>query len=94
MVVGKPLGIGLLAWLSVRLGWAALPLGTSWRHVWEAGMLGGIGFTMSLFITLLALGEHSTGEAVAKLAILLASLVSGTAGYLLLRSTPPVAEPA
>lgn len=57
-------------------------------------MLGGIGFTMSLFITLLALGEHSTGEAVAKLAILLASLVSGTAGYLLLRSTPPVAEPA
>lgn len=88
LVLGKPLGIGLMAWLSVRLGWAALPSGVSWWHLWGAAVLGGIGFTMSLLITLLALGEQSSGEAVAKLAILLASFVSGTAGYLLLRALP------
>ena len=91
LVVGKPLGIGLLAGGAVRLGWASLPTGVTWRHLWGAGILGGIGFTMSLFITLLALGEHSEGEAVAKLAILLASSASGLLGYLLLR-TAPVAE--
>ncbi|UOG75186.1 Na+/H+ antiporter NhaA [Hymenobacter tibetensis] len=88
LLLGKPLGIGALSWVAVRLGWASLPPNVSWRHLWGAGILGGIGFTMSLFITLLALGEHSEGEAVAKLAILLASLLAGTIGYLLLRSTP------
>lgn len=75
----------------VRLGWAELPPGVSWRHLWGAGILGGIGFTMSLFITLLAQGEHTGGEAVAKLAILLASGVSGAVGYLLLRRAPALA---
>lgn len=88
LMLGKPLGIGLLAWTTVRLGWATLPTGVTWRHLWGAGVLAGIGFTMALFVTLLALGEHSEGEAVAKLAILLASLTSGTMGYLLLRSVP------
>ena len=88
LVVGKPLGIGALSWLSVRLGWASLPAGVTWRHLWGAGVLGGIGFTMSLFITLLALGEQSVGEPVAKLAILTASFLSGTAGFLLLRTAP------
>ncbi|WBO83381.1 Na+/H+ antiporter NhaA [Hymenobacter yonginensis] len=88
LVVGKPLGIGALSWLSIRLGWAELPAGVTWRHLWGAGVLGGIGFTMSLFITLLALGEHSAGEPVAKVAILCASFVSGTVGFLLLRSAP------
>jgi NhaA family Na+:H+ antiporter len=88
LVVGKPLGIGALSWLSVRLGWASLPAGVTWRHLWGAGVLGGIGFTMSLFITLLALGEHSAGEPVAKVAILCASFISGTVGFLLLRSAP------
>ena len=92
LVVGKPLGIGCMAWLSVRLGWASLPAGVTWRHLWGAGLLGGIGFTMSLFITLLALGEHSTGESVAKLAILTASFVSGVLGFLLLRTAPVAAE--
>jgi len=92
--LGKPLGIGLLSWGSVRLGWASLPPGVSWRHLWGAGILGGIGFTMSLFITLLALGEQSEGEAVAKLAILVASLCSGIVGFLLLRTTPIVAQDA
>ncbi|MCA8831579.1 Na+/H+ antiporter NhaA [Hymenobacter pini] len=92
LVVGKPLGIGALSWLSVRLGWASLPAGVTWRQLWGAGVLGGIGFTMSLFITLLALGEHSAGEPVAKLAILTASFLSGTVGFLLLRTTPAASE--
>ncbi|AHJ99054.1 Na+/H+ antiporter NhaA [Hymenobacter swuensis] len=92
LVVGKPLGIGALSWLSVRLGWASLPAGVTWRHLWGAGLLGGIGFTMSLFITLLALGEHSVGEPVAKVAILSASFLSGTMGFLLLRTAPAAPE--
>lgn len=56
ILVGKPLGIGLLAWGAVRLGWATLPAGVSWRQLWGAGILAGIGFIMPWFITLLALG--------------------------------------
>lgn len=85
LALGKPVGIGLLTWGAVRLGWATLPAGVSWRQLWGAGVLAGIGFTISLFITLLALGEQSTGEAVAKLAILLASLLAGSLGYVFLR---------
>jgi NhaA family Na+:H+ antiporter len=88
LVIGKPLGIGLLAWATVKLGWATLPMGVTWRHLWGAGVLAGIGFTMSIFITLLALGERSEGEAVAKTAILTASLLAGLMGYVLLRTTP------
>ncbi|SDY59509.1 Na+/H+ antiporter NhaA [Hymenobacter psychrophilus] len=94
LLVGKPLGIGTLAWLSVRLGWAALPPGVTWRHIWGVGILAGIGFTMSIFITLLALGLHSPATDTAKLAVLLASTIASGLGYLLLRSTlePPPAE--
>ena len=88
LVVGKPLGIAGLSWISVRLGWATLPPGVSWRQLWGAGVLGGIGFTMSIFITLLALGEASGGAGVAKLAILMASLSAGALGYVLLRTAP------
>lgn len=88
LVVGKPLGIVVFSWLTVRLGWAALPPGVSWQRMWGAGILGGIGFTMSIFVTLLALGEHSPGTSVAKLAVLLASLLAGSTGYLVLRSSP------
>jgi NhaA family Na+:H+ antiporter len=88
LVVGKPLGIALLSWAAVRLGWAALPTGVAWPQLLGVACLGGIGFTMSLLITLLALGEHSAGENVAKLAILLASLAAGLLGYLVLRALP------
>ncbi|AHJ95507.1 Na+/H+ antiporter NhaA [Hymenobacter swuensis] len=80
LVLGKPVGIGALSWLTVRLGEATLPPGISWRQLWGAGMLGGIGFTMSIFVTLLAVGEHSVSTDVAKLAILLASLTAGARG--------------
>lgn len=93
LVVGKPLGIAGLSWASVRLGWATLPPGVSWRQLWGAGVLGGIGFTMSIFITLLALGEASGGADVAKLAILVASLSAGVLGYAVLRTAPGTETP-
>src|SRR3546814_761134 len=54
LVVGKPLGITLLCFLAVAVGICKLPLDLRWRHVFGAGLLGGIGFTMSIFITNLA----------------------------------------
>jgi len=79
LALGKPLGIVLFAYLAVRLGAAALPTSVSWGKMVGAGCLGGIGFTMSLFIAALAFGE---GErlAVAKIGIMAASLIAGVAG--------------
>lgn len=88
LLVGKPLGIGVLSWLAIRLGWATRPPGVTWRHLLGGGILAGIGFTMSIFVTLLALGEHSSGTDMAKLAILIASLTAGSVGYLVLRTVP------
>jgi len=88
LLVGKPIGIGALSWLTVRLGWASLPPGVSWQHLVGGGILAGIGFTMSIFVTLLALGEHSLDTDAAKLAILLASLSAGIIGYSVLRTIP------
>lgn len=84
LVLGKPLGIVLFSFLFVAAGICTLPKGIGWKQVGGIGMLGGIGFTMSIFITLLA---YSDPEEIsrAKIAILLASLVAGTLGYLWLR---------
>jgi NhaA family Na+:H+ antiporter len=92
LVVGKQVGISLAAWIVVRLGLASLPDGVSWRHVYGAAWLGGIGFTMSLFIAGLAYGEGPL-LALAKVGILAASLVAGIGGYLLLRRLPPIRSP-
>lgn len=86
LVMGKPLGITLLVFIAVLLGVCRLPLDMNWKHVFGAGLLGGIGFTMSIFITNLAF----TGEAelinASKIAILLASLTAGTLGFVWLKS--------
>jgi Na+:H+ antiporter, NhaA family len=84
LVVGKQLGVTLFAWLAVRSGVAELPEGIGWRHVYGAGWLAGIGFTMSLFISDLAFSDDSLVEA-AKLGILGASLIAGVAGWTILR---------
>jgi NhaA family Na+:H+ antiporter len=86
LVVGKQLGITLFAWLAVRSGVAELPEGIGWRHVYGAGLLAGIGFTMSLFISDLAFSEDSLVED-AKLGILCASLIAGVVGWTILRGT-------
>lgn len=87
LILGKPLGIVGFSYLAVRLGAAELPAGVGWRQIVGVGVLGGIGFTMSLFIADLAFGKSSNLEA-AKFAILLASLVAGTTGYFLLKQAP------
>lgn len=84
LLLGKPLGISLAALTAVRLRLANWPAGVSSLQMLGVGFLGGIGFTMSIFVTLLAFGEGPAAQN-AKLAIMLASLLSGLTGYLLLR---------
>ena len=85
LVLGKQIGITAFSWLAVRSGVASLPGGVSWRHIYGAAILGGIGFTMSLFIAALAFSSAAT-LASAKAGILLASGIAGAAGLWFLRS--------
>ncbi len=84
LLVGKTVGIFAFAWLTVRLGLADLPSGIAWKHIFGAGMLGAIGFTMSLFVSNLAF-RGTLLRAEAKLSILITSFVAGVLGYLYLR---------
>jgi NhaA family Na+:H+ antiporter len=85
LLIGKPVGITLLCFVAVTIGICRLPLDLNWKHVFGAGLLGGIGFTMSIFITNLAfVGETDVINA-SKMAILLASLLAGTFGFLWLK---------
>ena len=86
LIVGKPIGITLFALLCVKLGIGSLPKDLHWKHILGAGMLGGIGFTMSIFITLLAFKNDGVEVITySKIAILVASFVSGTLGFLWLK---------
>ena len=89
LTLGKPIGIVGAAWLAVRSGVAELPQGVNWQHMLGVGVLAGMGFTMSLFIASLAFANPDT-LATAKLAILLASLLAGVIGFVLLRRAPQV----
>lgn len=82
LVVGKPIGIFAFTFIAEKLGIAARPNGVSWVEIFGAGALGGIGFTMSMFVTNLAFsGEHAlVATDVAKISILIASLTAGILG--------------
>jgi NhaA family Na+:H+ antiporter len=80
LVLGKFLGISSFAWLAVKLGWARLPHGVQWRHILGASWLGGIGFTMSLFIAQLAFATNPVFFEEARLGIIMASVISGVTG--------------
>lgn len=84
LVIGKPVGIMLFSWLSVKFRIGKLPEGIIWSHILGIGLLAGIGFTMSIFIALLSFGDSLYG-AEAKFAILIASLVSGIGGFVYLK---------
>ena len=84
LFIGKPAGIFLFAFLGSLIGACTLPSDLNWMHIIGAGMLGGIGFTMSIFITLLAFHEPVHIDE-AKIAILVASILSGLVGFLMLR---------
>ena len=94
LVFGKQIGIMLFSWLVIRLGIADLPEGVTWRHIWGASWLAGIGFTMALFIDNLAFEDNLVALNTAKVAILVASLIAGIVGYLILRTAAPVDETA
>lgn len=85
LVVGKPLGVALLSALAVMLGICTLPVDVRWRHLIGAGMLGGIGFTISIFITNLAFGEQADLVNASKIAVFTASLMAGFIGFVWLR---------
>lgn len=82
LVIGKFLGITLFSWVAVKLQVASLPSGMSHRHVAGVGLLGGIGFTMSIFIAELSFAAFPERLLIAKTAVILASLTAGTLGIL------------
>lgn len=85
LLLGKPIGIMLVSWLSVKLNICKLPYRATWKHLLGAGLLGGIGFTMSIFIALLSFSSDALVSE-AKFAILTGSVLAGLLGYLLLRA--------
>lgn len=85
LVIGKPVGVTLFCLAAVAAGLCSLPSDLGWRHVVGAGILGGIGFTMSIFIANLAFTGNDALINASKIAVLLASLAAGTAGFLWLR---------
>ena len=89
LLVGKPLGIVLFAWIAVKVGFAALPQYVSWVQVTGVGLLGGIGFTMAIFISSLAFSDAELITQ-SKLSIFVASIMTGILGYVILRYTPQI----
>ena len=83
LILGKPIGILLFTYIPSVMGITKLPHALNYKHVLGAGLLGGIGFTMSIFITLLAFSDSLAVNA-AKIAIMEASLIAGFSGYLIL----------
>ena len=86
LILGKPLGIWLISYFGVTLGLCILPKGLQWKNIFGAGILGGIGFTMSIFITLLAFDTDSD-IVNSKIAILIASFIAAISGFLILKLT-------
>ena len=88
LLLGKPLGVTLICFLAVAAGLCSLPPDLGWRHIAGAGLLGGIGFTMSIFISNLAFAGAAPLIDASKIAVLLASTLAGVAGFFWLRATP------
>jgi|GEM_PF-87425 len=91
LIVGKPLGITLFSWLAVRSGLAVMHPALEWRHVFGVAWLGGVGFTMSLFISELAFGADELAD-VSRIGILIGSVVAGGVGFFILRKVLPPPE--
>jgi len=91
LAIGKPIGVLAATWLACRFLGSSLPSLVSWRHIFGAGCLAGIGFTMSLFLNGLAFPSGSAAFHASKLAIVTASVFAGTIGYLILRTGRSVA---
>jgi NhaA family Na+:H+ antiporter len=95
LIFGKVIGISLFTYIAIQLKWSNMPTNCTTKHIIGVGFLAGIGFTMSIFISLLSFSDLQT-QTTAKLAILAASIVSGIIGFAILRSTKDseqIAEP-
>jgi Na+:H+ antiporter, NhaA family len=90
LVLGKLIGVTGFTWVAVKLGLTQLPQGLNFKHIVGAGLIAGIGFTMSIFIAELGFAHHPEDLLMAKTGILLASLVAGVAGYVWLRLSCPL----
>ena len=91
LFLGKQIGIFIFSWLAVKMKLADMPKKVNWKQLYGAGILAGIGFTMSLFITNLAFSSEELINT-AKVGILAASLLAGVIGYLILRFTPKMKD--
>jgi len=91
LLVGKQVGVFSFAWLAVKLGLARLPAGVDFRQIYGAAVLCGIGFTMSLFIGMLAFEDSGAGEVIVtdQLGVLSGSLLSAVIGYVVLNLVLP-----
>lgn len=85
LFIGKQIGVFGAAWIAIKLGWAKLPSHVSWKQFYGIALLCGIGFTMSLFISNLAFADNQDYLPMIRLAIILGSLISGIAGFCMLR---------
>ncbi len=85
LVFGKVVGINLFSWIFIKLKISSLPDKSNWSQMTGTGLLAGIGFTMSIFIALLSFKGHPEIQDEAKFAILVASVIAGTAGFLFLK---------
>jgi len=86
LVIGKPLGIFLFSFIGAGLGLCVLPSDLKWKNIIGAGFLGGIGFTMSIFVTLLAFDNDDMVNN-SKIAIIIASFIAGLIGFIFLKMT-------
>ena len=91
LLIGKPLGIILFCWLTVKFSKLSLPENVSWKHLTGAGVLAGIGFTMSIFISNLAFKDPQV-VSYSKVAVLIASLLATIAGLAILFTTAKITE--
>lgn len=80
-----------MSWVSVKLGFSVLPKNTRWAQIGALGILGGIGFTMSIFIAMLSISDAAF-QTEAKFAILVSSILAGTLGFILLKLLPQSSE--
>ena len=85
LFVGKVLGINLFSFLAIKLKWAELPAFSAWKEMLGVGFLAGIGFTMSIFVSLLAFPNEIEIQNISKISILIASVLSGLVGYTILK---------
>ncbi|UQB68719.1 Na+/H+ antiporter NhaA [Epilithonimonas zeae] len=92
LFIGKVLGINLFSFIAIKLKWAELPAFSAWKEMIGVGFLAGIGFTMSIFVSLLAFPSEIEIQDISKISILIASVLSGITGYFILKLNKKISQ--